>query len=188
MSWDKSINGDTDKLTYFLVVGDVIKQLDKTINNIEDRWCDSNDYCLNCYYPPTIKYDTEKEPHKGNVVVNPGLTIYNLIHDILSYEDNIDEDTDEKIDEDREWDCLYEYFLGYDQYDNFSGYGEDWSVKKININNPTGKNLIWWVSEDDENYSKMNKFLEDLYHDCIVHVKNRFKQYKKQTGKDWGKG
>ncbi len=181
MSWDKSTNGDTDRLTYLCVLGDVTEQLDKTINHEEDRWFDSKGYCLNCYYPPkTEKY------HMSGVVNVTHRTIYNLIHDILSYEDNIDEYTGENIDEDREWNCLYEYFLGYDQYDNFSGYGEDWSVKKINKDNE--EQLIWWVSEDDKNYSKMNKFLEELYHDCIVHVKNRFKQYKKQTGKDWGKG
>jgi|TARA_B100001964_G_scaffold32370_1_gene34000 hypothetical protein len=39
-------------------------------------------------------------------------TLYDLIRDILFYSDNIDEDTDERIDKRREWNCLYEYFLG----------------------------------------------------------------------------
>ena len=29
---------------------------------------------------------------------------------------------------------------------------------------------FWWVSKEDENYSKMNKFLEDLYKESIVYV------------------
>ena len=55
--------------------------------------------------------------------------------------------TGENIDEDREWDCLYEYFLGYDQYDNFSGYGEDWSEYE------TIDSMKSWFKEEQERFS-----------------------------------
>ena len=35
---------------------------------------------------------------------------------------------------------------------------------------------FWWVSKEDENYSKMNKFLEDLYKESIVYVNELLKR------------
>jgi hypothetical protein len=44
--------------------------------------------------------------------------------------------------------CLYESFLSSDQEDKMYKLNDD--------------GLIWWVDEDDKDYSEMNEFLEEL--------------------------
>ena len=143
MSWDKSDNGDTSRMCYYWILEEVENHLKKVIYSKEDRWFNIIDYDVR-----SRKRDYDK-------------SVYRLIHDILFHFDNHDEDG-QRIDESREWNCFYEYFLGVDQYDD--------------LESDVDNEKFWWVSKEDENYSKMNKFLEDLYKESIVYVNELLKR------------
>jgi hypothetical protein len=164
--WERSELGNTSKSCFHFLLGEVKQQLEHTMNNnIEEGWVFRESYCMSCYHPAkTTQYS----------ITHP--TLYNAIHDILSYPFNMaeDEGRDEnywkKIDENIGYGCLYEMFLSPDQYDDFEK--NNYSAKMINKD--ADDCHIWWVSEDDQNYTKMNKFLEGLYKKCCDHVREKF--------------
>ena len=61
---------------------------------------------------------------------------------------------------DPETTCYYEDFLSIDQKDEMYKLNDD--------------GLIWWVDEDDKDYSEMNEFLEDLYTHSIMKLGRTF--------------
>jgi len=158
---------------FLFLLGEVKQQLEHTMNYDERKWVTSWGYCMKCYYPAKQNSRMEGYPLYSS---NSTPTLYNVIHNILRYPFNVaeDEGSDEqlwkKIDESIEYGCLYEMFLSSEQYDDMEK--NDYSAKKINKD--TDKWFIWWVNEDDENYIKMNKFLENLYKECCDHVKEKF--------------
>jgi len=154
--WEKSDDGNTDDWT-FDFVSDIVKQrLNEIISwNTDDGWFEHDHRLRNKIKPKNLYQDKYRKDESS---------LFNLVHKILYFPDNHDEDG-ERIDNYREWNCLYEYFLSHKQYD-------DVCLEKF----PS-----YWVTDyrydedemkliKDPNYRRMNDFLIRIYEDVFEFV------------------
>ena len=149
MSWEKLDDGDTSEKT-FEFVSEIVKQ---RMNEIigwgnDDRWFEHDHRMRNKIKPKNLYQDKYRKDESS---------LFNLVHKILYFHDQHDEN--------REWNCLYEYFLSPKQY-------EDVCEEKF----PS-----YWVTDyrydedemkliKDPNYRRMNDFLIRIYEDVFEFV------------------
>ena len=149
MSWEKLDDGDTSEKT-FEFVSEIVKQ---RMNEIigwgnDDRWFEHDHRMRNKIKPKNLYQDKYRKDESS---------LFNLVHKILYFHDQHDEN--------REWNCLYEYFLSPKQY-------EDVCEEKF----PS-----YWVTDyrydedemkliKDPNYRRMNDFLIRIYEEVFQHV------------------
>ena len=156
MSWEKLDDGNTDEFTFDFVTEELIDRLDDIIGFNTEGWFEHNHRLRNKIKPKNLYQDKYRKDESS---------LFNLVHKILYFPDNHDPYTGERIDEDREWNCLYEYFLSPKQY-------EDVCEEKF----PS-----YWVTDyrydedemkliKDPNYRKMNDFLIRIYEEVFQHV------------------
>ena len=150
MSWEKLDDGDTSEKT-FEFVSEIVKQ---RMNEIigwgnDDRWFEHDHRMRNKIKPKNLYQDKYRKDESS---------LFNLVHKILYFHDQHDEN--------REWNCLYEYFLSPKQY-------EDVCEEKF----PS-----YWVTDyrydedemkliKDPNYRRMNDFLIRIYEDVFEFVR-----------------
>ena len=155
MGWEKLDDGNTDEFTFDFVNEQLIDRLDEIIGFNTEGWFEHNHRLRNKIKPKNLYQDKYRKDESS---------LFNLIHKILYFPDNHDEDG-ERIDEFREWNCLYEYFLSPKQY-------EDVCEEKF----PS-----YWVTDyrydedemkliKDPNYRRMNDFLIMIYEDVFEFV------------------
>ena len=149
MSWEKLDDGDTSEKT-FEFVSEIVKQ---RMNEIigwgnDDRWFEHNHRMRNKIKPKNLYQDKYRKDESS---------LFNLVHKILYFHDQHDEN--------REWNCLYQYFLSPKQY-------KDVCEEKF----PS-----YWVTDyrydedemkliKDPNYRRMNDFLIRIYEDVFEFV------------------
>ena len=149
MSWEKLDDGDTSEKT-FEFVSEIVKQ---RMNEIigwgnDDRWFEHDHRMRNKIKPKNLYQDKYRKDESS---------LFNLVHKILYFHDQHDEN--------REWNCLYQYFLSPKQY-------EDVCEEKF----PS-----YWVTDyrydedemkliKDPNYRRMNDFLIRIYEDVFEFV------------------
>ena len=149
MSWEKLDDGDTSEKT-FEFVSEIVKQ---RMNEIigwgnDDRWFEHDHRMRNKIKPKNLYQDKYRKDESS---------LFNLVHKILYFHDQHDEN--------REWNCLYQYFLSPKQY-------EDVCEEKF----PS-----YWVTDyrydedemkliKDPNYRRMNDFLIRIYEDIFEFV------------------
>ena len=156
MSWEKLDDGNTDEFTFDFVTEELIDRLGEIIGFNTEGWFEHNHRLRNKIKPKNLYQDKYRKDESS---------LFNLVHKILYFPDNHNQYTGERIDEDREWNCLYEYFLSPKQY-------EDVCEEKF----PS-----YWVTDyrydedemkliKDPNYRKMNDFLIRIYEEVFQHV------------------
>jgi hypothetical protein len=148
MGWEKLDDGNTDEFT-FLFVTDIVKyRLDEIIGFNTEGWFEHNHRLRNKIKPKNLCQDKYRKDESS---------LFNLVHNILYFHDQHDEN--------REWNCLYEYFLSHKQYD-------DVCLEKF----PS-----YWVTDyrydederkliKDPNYRRMNDFLIRIYEEVFEFV------------------
>ena len=109
MSWEKLDDGNTDEFTFDFVTEELIDRLDEIIGFNTEGWFEHNHRLRNKIKPKNLYQDKYRKDESS---------LFNLVHKILYFPDNHDPYTGERIDEDREWNCLYEYFLSPKQYED----------------------------------------------------------------------
>ena len=155
MSWEKLDDGNTDEFTFDFVTEELIDRLDEIIGFNTEGWFEHNHRLRNKIKPKNLYQDKYRKDESS---------LFNLVHKILYFPDNHDEDG-ERIDDFREWNCLYEYFLSPKQYDDvceekFPSYWvTDYRYDKDEMK------LI-----KDPNYRKMNDFLIRIYEEVFQYV------------------
>ena len=133
-----------NKLEKVVIIDVLITQIDEQLFKREDRFFD---------LPPRDEWYVEDNL---NIEGLKGWIHRILIHDWISKKDLKLRD----IGYDPETTCYYEDFLSIDQKDEMYKLNDD--------------GLIWWVDEDDKDYSEMNEFLEDLYTHSIMKLGRTF--------------
>tara|TARA_B100000767_G_scaffold168553_1_gene157817 strand:- start:413 stop:916 length:504 start_codon:yes stop_codon:yes gene_type:complete len=155
MGWEKLDDGNTDEFTFLFVTEQVTDRLDEIIGFNTEGWFEHNHRLRNKIKPKNLYQDKYRKDESS---------LFNLVHKILYFPDNHDEDG-ERIDEFREWNCLYEYFLSPKQYDDVC----------------EEKFPSYWVTDyrydedemkliKDPNYRRMNDFLIRIYEEVFQHV------------------
>ena len=155
MGWEKLDDGNTDEFTFDFVTEQLIDRLDDIIGFNTEGWFEHNHRLRNKIKPKNLYQDKYRKDESS---------LFNLVHKILYFPDNHDEDG-ERIDEFREWNCLYEYFLSPKQYDDVC----------------EEKFPSYWVTDyrydedemkliKDPNYRRMNDFLIRIYEEVFQHV------------------
>lgn len=155
MGWEKLDDGNTDEFTFDFVTEQLIDRLDDIIGFNTEGWFEHNHRLRNKIKPKNLYQDKYRKDESS---------LFNLVHKILYFPDNHDEDG-ERIDEFREWNCLYEYFLSPKQYDDVC----------------EEKFPSYWVTDyrydedemkliKDPNYRRMNDFLIRIYEDVFEFV------------------
>tara|TARA_Y100000031_G_C7904540_1_gene241061 strand:- start:8 stop:487 length:480 start_codon:yes stop_codon:yes gene_type:complete len=81
-------------------------------------------------------------------------SIHMLIHKIM-YEEN--REVVGSNDPDEDLDCYYRMFIDSETFDEID-------------ENPDSR---WWVDSNHEDYEEIDKFLTDVYYECIHHVYSR---------------
>ena len=146
--WEKSDDGDTSDWTFDFVTDIVKQRLDEIIGFNTKGWFQHNHRLRNKIKVKNLYQDKYRKDESS---------LFNLVHKILYFHDQHDEN--------REWNCLYEYFLSHKQYD-------DVCLEKF----PS-----YWVTDyrydederkliKDPNYRRMNDFLIRIYEDVFLFV------------------